>query len=284
MRVFITGGSGYLGRPTIKALIRHGHQVLALARNEKTAQVLSELGAEPLSGELTDAAVLRKAAAQVDGVIHLAQDTSADSAQIDLAAATAMQDGCSLYVHTGGTWVFGDTDGVADETAPLNPPDVVAWRLDNESAVLARGGVIIRPGLVYGQSAGLIEWFYVRPARAAGAVQDIGDGGSHWALVHVEDIAELYVAALSAPAGSVYNGVDDSRLTAAEVSLALSEAAGCPGRTASVSLAEARRQMGPIADAFALDQQFSNDRAQSELGWKPAHLDPRAELAAGAAG
>jgi hypothetical protein len=37
--------------------------------------------------------------------------------------------------------------------------------------------------------------------------------------------------------------------------------------------------MGPIADAFALDQQFTADRAREDLGWTPAHTDPLAVLA-----
>ena len=40
--------------------------------------------------------------------------------------------------------------------------------------------------------------------------------------------------------------------------------------------------MGPVADAFALDQQLTPAKAQRELGWTPVHLDPLSELAAGA--
>ena len=47
--------------------------------------------------------------------------------------------------------------GVADEDAPQNPPAIVAWREDNERAVLAPGGRLIVPGLVYGEDAGLIQ-------------------------------------------------------------------------------------------------------------------------------
>ncbi|MGW6511892.1 NAD-dependent epimerase/dehydratase family protein, partial [Streptomyces niveus] len=39
MQVFITGGSGYIGRPTIQALIRHGIEVTALARSEHSARI-----------------------------------------------------------------------------------------------------------------------------------------------------------------------------------------------------------------------------------------------------
>ena len=37
--------------------------------------------------------------------------------------------------------------------------------------------------------------------------------------------------------------------------------------------------MGPIAEAFALDQQLTGARARRELGWTPTHLNALAELA-----
>lgn len=50
MKVFLTGGSGYIGRATIEALVRRGIQVVALARSEESARVVRELGAAPVQG------------------------------------------------------------------------------------------------------------------------------------------------------------------------------------------------------------------------------------------
>ncbi|MFJ2721617.1 NAD-dependent epimerase/dehydratase family protein [Streptomyces sp. NPDC087437] len=286
MRVFITGGSGYIGRSTIEALIRHGGKVTALARSEHSARIVSGLGALPVAGALTDVDVLREVARQADGVIHLGVDYTEGTAEIDRAAARALQEGAGSrpYVHTGGVWVYGDTDGVVDEDAPLNPPRITAWRLENEQRVLARaatGGhpVVVMPGLVYGRSGGLVQLYFVEPGRTAGAVPCVGDGSNHWALVHVDDIAELFVLALNAPAGSVYAGVSGQNLPLADITRALGHAVGCPGRIDSLPLGEAVRRMGPIAEAFALDQQLTGARARRELGWTPTHLDALAELA-----
>ncbi|GAA5006674.1 NAD-dependent epimerase/dehydratase family protein [Actinopolymorpha pittospori] len=287
MRIFVTGGSGYVGRSTIRALVREGNEVTALARNDRASQTVSDVGAIPVRGELTDTALLREAAKYVDGVIHLAASEEKPD-EVDLAAAEALLDGAhgSPYVHTGGVWVYGDTNGVVDEDARRNPPRLRAWRLANEERVLARaetGGhpVLVMPGLVYGESGGLLERFFVEPGRATGAVPCIGDGSNHWALVHRDDIVALYVLALRAPAGSVYAGVSDQHPTQQEVTEALSHAAGCPGSTVTLSLDEALAQMGPIAEAFALDQRFTGARAREQLGWKPAHQDALADLARG---
>ena len=285
MKVFVTGGSVYIGKATIAALIRHGHAVEAVARSEGSAAAVRALGAVPVIGDLGDLGVLNAAAARAEAVVHLAQ---ADSGEADLAAATAMQDGVGTgtYIHTGGTWVYGDTDGVVDETAAWNPPAIVAWRRPVEEAVLQRaqhGGrpVVVQPGLLYGGENRLIDLFYTGPGKQAGAVPYIGDGGNHWALIHIDDAAELYVAALGAKAGSVYAGVGGVNPTAKEVAVAVSRAAGLGGKTISISLAQARQRMGPVADAFALDQQLTPARARTELGWSPLHTDPLAVLAHG---
>jgi nucleoside-diphosphate-sugar epimerase len=286
MKVFVTGGSGYIGQATIGALRRGGHEVTALVRGEHGAQAVAGLGATPVMGTLADLGTLRDAAASADGVIHLAQARGPQAPQADRDAAAAMQDGAgaSPYVHTGGTWIYGNTRGLVSEDTPPAPPPIVAWRLDNEKQVLAlaaSGGrpVVIMPGVVYGKGAGLIEQFLIAPARDRQVVHYIGDGANHWSLVHVDDIAELYVLALGAPAGSVYSGVTHTGLTMAEVAEAASHAAGCPGRTAPVSIEQAHAEMGPIADAFALDQQVSSARARSELGWDPPARDVLAEIA-----
>ena len=285
MKVFLTGGSGYIGQATIAELVRQGHTVEALARTDASAQAVQDAGATAVRGALSDLDVLNHAAARAEAVIHLAQ---AGSAQEDLAAASAMQDGvgAGTYVHTGGSWVYGDTEGVQDETAPWNPPGVVAWRKAVEDAVLARaadGGrpVIVQPGLLYGGDNRLIDSFFLRPGKDNGAIPYIADGGNRWALVHIDDLARLYVAALAAPAGSVYLGVGGVNPTTKEIAEAAAHGAGLEGKTVSISLDQARAEMGPIADAFALDQQLTPAKAERELGWTAEHTDPLSVFARG---
>jgi nucleoside-diphosphate-sugar epimerase len=284
MKIFLTGGSGYIGRATIGELVRLGHTVEALARSDCAEAAVVAAGATAVRGGLTDLDVLNQAASRAEAVIHLAQATSGEE---DVAAATAMQDGVGggTYVHTGGSWVYGDTHGVQDESAPWNPPGIVAWRKAVEDAVLARaadGGrpVIVQPGLLYGGDNRLIDVFFLQPGKESGAIPYIGDGGNHWALIHLDDLARLYAAALSAPAASVYLGVGGANPTAKEVAEACAHATGLERKTVSLSLEQAHEQMGPIADAFALDQQLSSAKAQRELGWTPTHTDPLNELAA----
>jgi dihydroflavonol-4-reductase len=52
--ILVTGGTGIVGRPIVERLLADGEPVRALARSEAAARALSELGAEPVRGDVLD--------------------------------------------------------------------------------------------------------------------------------------------------------------------------------------------------------------------------------------
>ena len=67
MNVFITGGTGLIGSAVVAELLSHGHDVVGLARSERSAETLRSVGAVPHAGDLGDLEALRSGAAQADG-------------------------------------------------------------------------------------------------------------------------------------------------------------------------------------------------------------------------
>jgi len=276
MRVFLTGATGYIGTAVAERLRAAGHEVEGLARTDAAGQKLLRAGVHPVRGDFGDLARLAAAARAADGVISLA--TTYD-ATVDGPAVAAMLDALAgsgkPFIYTSGIWSHGDTGGrVVDETTPANPAPLVAWRQAVEDRVLAAAkrnvrSIVIRPAIVYGRGGGIPAGF-ADSARTEGAARFVGTGENRWPFVHVDDLADLYLAALErAPAGTLLLATTGPSVAVREVAEAASRGAGAGGRTAATPLAEARQSMGPYADALALDQQASGRRAEELLGWRP---------------
>ena len=72
MTAFVTGGSGFVGGAVIRALVAEGESVRALARSPGATAAIKELGAEPITGDLTDRSALAEAMDGCDVVFHVA--------------------------------------------------------------------------------------------------------------------------------------------------------------------------------------------------------------------
>jgi uncharacterized protein YbjT (DUF2867 family) len=107
----VTGATGHIGSAVVPELLEAGHEVVGLARSDKSAAVLTAAGAEVHRGALDDLDSLRGGAVAADGVVHLAfmHDFSdyAGASAADLRAVEAIGealDGSGKpFVITSGT-------------------------------------------------------------------------------------------------------------------------------------------------------------------------------------
>ena len=283
MKIFVTGASGYIGQAVAGALARTGHEVFGLVRSREKAAALGALEVRPVLGTMEEPDTYREAALGCSVLIHCAAEYTRrymelDRGTIDTLVAGARETGRPrLFIYTSGVWVYGNTgQGSVDEAAPPNPPAMVVQRVAHEEAVLqADGGnlrtLVVRPGCVYGGRGGLTSgWF--ESALAGGAARVVGEGHNRWAMIHVEDLADLYVRAAQSPwRREVFNATDRSRFTVLECARAASRAAGADGKVELVSAEAAAQQFGPMVEGFLLDQHCDSRKAVRMLGWQPCH-------------
>lgn len=284
MKVFLTGATGHIGSAVLPALIAAGHTVTALVRSSAKAAP----GAEVVVGDIQDHDLVRRWAAEADAVIATASPGDATSSTVETAFADAVLDGLrpgATFLRTGGVWVHGSGPDLTEET-PRSAPPLVAWREELDSRVLAAPGIrsiLIEPGLVYGNGVGIPTLVFAgERAGDPAALRLVGPGTQHWTSVHVDDLAELYVAALDqAESGSVYLGVSGDNPMVRELGEAASRRLGLGGRVVPESAAALVERLGGFGEALLLDQQAAGEKARRDLGWKPSRRSLIEEFAAG---
>ncbi len=174
MRVFLTGGTGFIGGEVARLLRERGDDVRALVRTPAKAGALRELGCELVEGDLADEQALRTAMARCDAVVHAAAvyeigvldsdrerlvDANVRGTERVLGAALA--DGIAKAVYVSTVAVFGDTHGeVADEdwlrpegqafTSAYEQTKVEAHERARQIGAQGLPLVVVQPGVVYG--------------------------------------------------------------------------------------------------------------------------------------
>ena len=279
MKIFVTGATGIIGGAVLRALREKGHEVVALARSAEAAAKLAPLCASVVRGDVTEPASFASALRDVDGIVHNAVGMKGGVNDSDVLAVSTMIDALAgtdrpLVVTSGIGVYFGLPDTYVDEETPLDraiPSQVARVKLEEHVVRGAERGVraiVLRPAHVYGRGqAGVFTRVQLAYARREGAAAYIGEGGGFLSFVHVDDLAEAYVAALAkGRTGARYNVVA-STLTTREVATAVSHAVGAEGRTVSIAAADATAAFGPLGPLLERAPVASSLRAARDLAW-----------------
>lgn len=286
MKVFVTGASGYNGSAIVRELIGAEHQVIGLARSEKSAKIVSDLGAEVLHGNLEDLEILKQGANNSDGVIHAgffhdfmhSNDFSqfARASAIDKSAINAIGEvmiGTNKpLVVTSGTVGLPLINGViTEDSIAQNSP-----RFSEAAALaLAEKGVnasVIRlaPSVHDKGDSGFIP-FIINQARKNGVSAYPDKGNNHWTGVHRLDAAKAFrLAVEKGHKGALYNIVGDNGIEIKKIAELIGERLNLPVK--SVSGDELKEHFEWISHFITMDCPATNFKTQEMLGWKPTHI------------
>jgi nucleoside-diphosphate-sugar epimerase len=296
MRVFLAGGTGAIGVPLLKQLVAAGHQVTALTRSSANAATLRALGATPAVADALDANALRRVVieAKPTHVIHqltaLPKGGPRSARELEPTnrlRTEATRNLIDAAVAAGAKrFVVGSFAIFRGAPSAEVPPDARAaaeavQSMESQTLEASRSGrvegVILRYGLFYGPETGsTVQMIAMARRRMLPTIR--GDRGL-LSSIHVDDAASATVAALErAPAGSIYDIVDDRPVSYSEIVEGLAAAAGAP-RPFAVPAWLPRLLMPYMSRMLSLRLPLSNEKARAELGWRPAYPTIREGLA-----
>ena len=256
MKIFVTGGTGALGKFLLPQLIDKGHEVVALTRSADKAEGIEKTGAsaviaDPLDKQQLTAAVRR---AEPEVIIHqlTALSTVANFKKLDQEFTltnrfrTEVTDTLLAAARTIGTrrfiaqsycgWPYARKGGpIKTEEDPLDPkpPEsfvktlaAIKYLEDKMRSVTFLEGLALRYGTFYGPGNALGKggsvWKLVRKRR----LPLVGGGGGIWSFIHISDAASATVAAVTNGAPGIYNIVDDEPAPVSKWLPALAKAIG----------------------------------------------------------
>lgn len=218
MKIFVTGGTGFIGGHVVRMLRERGDDVVALVRNPQKGAALTELGCTLVAGTVDDAAAVRQGMDGCDAVIHGAAvyevgipKSERESMRVAnvvgtetvLGAALEAKIGKVVYVSTIAA--FGNTRGEIVDESYVHPKDSFTSYYEQTKVeahevakrLIAQGlpCTIVQPGGVYGpndhSAIGKQMTDFVRGRLPALAFPEVGMN-----MVHVEDVAAGVLLAL----------------------------------------------------------------------------------------
>jgi nucleoside-diphosphate-sugar epimerase len=224
MRVLVTGGAGFVGRATVRALVEAGHAVRIVSRDAwPSGSLFDRLGVEVTTGDAGERSVIDAALVGVDALVQAAatyrydRDAAASMANNPVLARTILEAARDArtprVVDISSQVVFALGHSPVNEDTPLAEPGGRGWTdpylrskvgcelvgRELEAAGLPR--VTIHPGTVIGPEDTAM-------GTSSGYLTNLLAGGpsidSHAPWVDVRDVARGIVLALDRAAGSRY--------------------------------------------------------------------------------
>ena len=290
MKIFVAGGTGVIGRPSVKELVAAGHEVRSTARGPEKAALVRAMGAEPVDLDLYDEAAVRSAIAGCDAVIRLTTKIASlmklgrlktwdETNRLRTAGArilvnAAIAERVSVYLGESITFVYRDGGSAwLDENAPVDdaksPILCAALEGEREAQRFSQAGgrgIVLRFAGFYGpQAPSTIEMAALLRKRL---VFQFGASSNYFSSAYLPDAGRAVAAAVNAPAG-IYNVCDDEPVAFAEYLRAAASAFGAPPPRRLPGFL-GKFMFGAVWSYFSRSHKISNARLKSVTNWRPS--------------
>lgn len=291
MKVCVFGGAGFIGSRVVNSLLKSGHQVVTLVRNQQKAAELAQLGATVRTGDLTNREDIKNAISGVDIAINLAVPSYKGRVGYGRVRAIAgqfmeyvksimdeaRQAGNIPVIISEGTFIWGDSgDGWHDEKSAFRPLGM--GRIGElstpylQTLMAENGAPVIR--IIAAATYGATGWFEyaVYDLIKKGWYRTFGDGQNVMSFVHIDDLAEAYrLAVEKRPIGDSFAIVDDQPVKFRDFANYAARAMGKP------PVKSMPRWIGNImagqvwVEELTMTHRVKNTKAREQLGWRPVH-------------
>ncbi len=290
MKIFVAGGTGVLGRASVKSLVEAGHQVRATARTEKKADLVRSLGAEPVQVDLYDPKEVRQAIAGSEALLRLttkippiakmrsrgawAETNLLRTEGARILVDAALEEGIKVYAHESVTFVYADggSQWIAED-APTDDgeSEILRSALDGEKEAARFSesggrGIVLRFGGFYGAESNLTSDM-ISMMRRRLLVQP-GPGAHFVSSIYIPDAGSAVLASLNVPAGT-YNVVDENPVSFKDYLQTLANAVHVP-KPFRFPGTLGKATFGGVWSYLSRSQRVSNARFKQASGWKPS--------------
>lgn len=277
MKVLVTGATGFIGSAVTDELRRRGHDVIGLARSNRSAYALRKAGLGVHRGDIADPDSVISALGQVDAVIHTAfnhdfsrylENCEADGRLLD-ALARALAGKNKPLIAASGTVVTPpgrvstEHDGAVDEM-PRSASEAFLGYADRG----VQTSVVRLPPTVHGAGDTAFVPALIALARERGVSAYIGNGANRWPAVHRDDAARLFCDAVEQPRpGARYHAVAEDGIPLRTIAEAIGNGLSVPAE--SVPDDRAEEHFGWMAMFAAIDRPASSEWTRATTGWAP---------------
>ena len=246
MKIFITGGTGFIGTHLVKCLAQTDHELVCLARRTSDVSTLQEVGATIVTGDVTDKGSLLAGMQGCNWVVNLANlflfwvrdeqvYTEVNVKGTQNVMESALETGIAKVVHVSSAAVWGKTDWPISEETPMGVQrasqyartkyegDRITWRLHEERGLPL---VMVYPAAVIGaddpKATGRYVQNLVRHRMPAQVLTN-----APFSFVYVGDVCAAILRALEKEGniGEKYL-VSGANLTFGEINRLVSDVAG----------------------------------------------------------